>query len=226
MRKLGAVVVVVALGLLVVPAAACSSESDDDPTAEPSDTTRDTGDDGDGDGGTGDGSGEQDAGGDGDGEGEDGEEGDREDVEVLASATAQLPANPNDDTLVPLRLDVVALERLDGMVELRLALTNEGDEGTPTFEPFDIFDDPRLTPPDGLYSVSGASLVDIRDDTAYLTIIDSEGTCLCTGRLDRMAVAPGETLDLNADFAGVPDDLDDIDVQVPGFPTIDAVALG
>jgi hypothetical protein len=215
--------------VMLLAGAACSSESDEDPTAgtddadtettEPAGDDEDDGDAADEDAGPADGDEQGDGDGDGDGESE------GDESEPLGSATARLPANPNDSTLVPLRLDVAALERLEGMVELRVTVTSEGRSTTPDFEVYSSFDDPRLPTGDGIYSLSGAALVDADDERQYLTIVDSEGVCLCTGRLAQVAVAPGDSFEMYADFGGVPDDVDQVDVQVPGFPTVDAVPI-
>lgn len=210
-----------ALAALLVACPACSSESDDDPAASTT-TEEEPGDEpGGGTATTGDGEAE------GETEGETDAEADAEDeAEPLGTATARLPASPNDSTLVPLRLDVVALERLEGMVELRVELTNEGGDSAPDFEPYSSFDDARLPTGEGTYSLSGAQLVDAEEERAYLTVVDGEGTCLCTGRLAEVAVAPGDSFEMHADFGAVPDDLDQVHVQVPGFPTVDAVPIG
>jgi hypothetical protein len=194
---------------VLLAAAACSSESDDDPTAEAT-TTETTADD---------------------------QAEDRDDpttsettavdeVESLGSATGRLPASRRDRTLVPLRLDVTGLERLDAMVELRVTVTNTGRGSTPDFEPHSSFDDPRLPTGQGVYSLSGASLIDAEGERAYLTIVDSEGTCLCTGRLSEVAIPAGDSFEMYADFGGVPDGVDEVDVQVPGFPTVASVPIG
>jgi hypothetical protein len=204
LRKLLAVGAVL---LAVVVPAACSS-ADDDPREGSSGTTASdssatTGADGDGASGSGD-----------PGEGE-----------VLGSASASLPADPNDDTPVPLRLDVVALERLSGRVEARFVLTNEGEAGGANFEPWSSFVDPRLAADEAPWSLAGASLIDGEAQKAYLTIIDSEGVCLCSGELDVVVVAPGDSTELYADFGGVPDDVEQLDVQVPGFSPVTEVPL-
>lgn len=209
MRKLLAAGAVL---LAIVGPAACSS-ADDDPREGSSgstapDSSATTGADGSTDATEG-----------GSGSGEPG------DGEVLGSATASLPADPNDDTAVPLRLDVVALERLSGRVEARFVLTNEGEAGGPSFEPWSSFDDPRLGSDEAPWSLAGASLVDGEAQKAYLTIVDSEGVCLCSGDLDAIAVAPGESIELYADFGGVPDDVERLDVQVPGFAPVTEVPL-
>lgn len=216
MRKLLAVGTVL---LAVVGPVACSS-ADDDPRESSSGTTASDS------SATTDADGSSDTNADGSGEtGESGESGGSGDGEVLGSATATLPADPNDDTPVPLRLDVVALERLSGRVEARFVLTNEGEAGEPSFEPWSSFVDPRLAANEAPWSLAGASLLDGEAQKAYLTIIDSEGVCLCTGDLDAIAVAPGDSTELYADFGGVPDDVEQLDVQVPGFPPVTEVPL-
>jgi hypothetical protein len=146
--------------------------------------------------------------------------------ESLGSSTARLPAGPRDPTLVPLRLDVIAVERLEGMVEMRVTITNEGDSRSPDFQPFDAFVDPRLPTGDGVESLSGAMLVDPAGERGHLAMVDSEGTCLCTGRLSQVSVPAGESYEMYADIGGLPDDLDQVDVQVPGFPTVGSVPVG
>lgn len=206
---------------LLVWATACS-QADDDPTGDDrsatteassgpgggGDSTATTGDDERGSAG---GEGSED---EGEGSGE-----------VLGSATARLPADPNDDTPVALRLDVTALERLSGRVEARFLLTNTGAAGGPTFEPWSSFVDPRLAADEAPWSLAGASLIDGEAQQAYLTIIDSEGVCLCSGDLDSVTVPPGESVELYADFGGVPDDVERLDVQVPGFSPVTEVAI-
>jgi hypothetical protein len=196
-------------------AAACSSADDPPAREESSETTATTGSAG------------TDASDESSDEPASSDEGDQSDDadEVLGSATARLRADPNDGTPVPLRLDVTALERLEGRVEVRLVLTNEGAGSTPAFKPYSTFDDPRLAAGQGQYSLAGASLVDGEAQKAYLAIIDSEGTCLCTGDMAQMEVPPGESVDLYADVGGVPDDVERIDVVVPGFPPITQVPI-
>jgi hypothetical protein len=212
-RKLrGTKGIALATAAILLVAAACSSESDEDPTADDSSTTETTADD------------------EATATSETTEPGGGEDEQAeadpLGTATGRLPASPTDSTLVPLRLDVTGLDRLDGMVELRVTITNEGRRSTPDFEPYSSFDDPRLPTGQGQYSLSGASLVDAEGERAYLTIVDSEGTCLCTGRLAEVALAAGDSFEMYADFGGLPGDLDQVDVQVPGFPTVDSVPVG
>ena len=220
-----AVAVVVLLSVL----GACSS-ADDDPTEESSpDTTAAT----DGSGAAGDDTGEApssdgdeagsgDEGGSGDGPGSGGDAGDDE---ALGTASADLAADPNDPTLVPIRFEVLSLERLTGMVEMRGRFTHDGASNDPAWEPFSTFEDPRLRQGQGAYSLSGASLVDAEGLQAYLTLVDSDGVCLCSTGFDRLAVPSGESVEVYADFGGVPDDLEAIDVQLPQFGTVSQVPI-
>jgi hypothetical protein len=139
--------------------------------------------------------------------------------DVLATADGQHRADPNDQTMLPLRVDVTALERNGDLVELRITVAHEGDAADPSFKPYSAFDDPRLST-GGMYSLSGAALVDGDAQKAYLTVIDSEGICLCTGGMAQINVPGGGSVDMYADFGGVPDDLEEIDVTIPGFATL------
>jgi len=213
---------------LVVALGACSS-ADDDPTEDDDGApTTTASDEGASDGTSSDGTADDEGGDDTtDGASNDEAAGDDEPAEdeVLGTAEARLPADPNDPTLVPLRLDVVALERLEGRVSMRARLTNEGEGGAPAWEPYRAFDDPRLGSGQGAYSLSGAAQVDGEAQQAYLALIDSEGICLCTSRLDSLAVPAGESVELYADFGGVPDDVERIDVVLPGFAAVTQVTI-
>ena len=234
MRKVrsGGLLGLAVVAALLVGGVGCS-ESDDDPSEgadggeEPGDETTTTEEGSGDDPSSGDGSSEttEEAGGSGSEPGS-GSGSEDEAPESLGSSTARLPASPRDPTLVPLRLDVIAVERLEGMVELRVTITNEGDSRSPDFQPFDAFVDPRLPTGDGAESLSGAMLIDPAAERGHLAMVDSEGACLCTGRLSQVSVPAGESYEMYADIGGVPEDLDQVDVQVPGFPTVGSVPVG
>jgi hypothetical protein len=139
----------------------------------------------------------------------------------LGSATGKMPADPGDSTLVPLRIDVVALERDDDLVELRVRLTNEGEAGSPDFEPWSGFADSDST----AWDFSGAALVDGGAKKLYLPVLDSEGDCLCNTDMAEIAIPPGESVEISATYGGVPDDVDELDVRVPSFPSIEGVPV-
>lgn len=142
--------------------------------------------------------------------------------EVLGSSTGQHPADPNDSTPVPLRLDVVSLERLPGeVVEARFTITNEGSDVI--YEPWRTLDDPA--PSAAGYAAGGAALVDLAGDKRYLVLFDSEGVCLCTGELDDVPVEPGQALELYAQLTAPPEDVTEVGFTLPGFAPVNGLVI-
>jgi len=135
---------------------------------------------------------------------------------ALGSGTGQIP---DFDTQAPiaLRLDVTSLERNGDLVELGMTVTNEDEELD--FEPTNTLVDPDLMA-QGARDVSGVRLIDQGERKAYLPVIDSEGVCLCTNNLVTVKVPPGDSLELEATFGGIPDTVTTLDLDVPGFSTI------
>lgn len=197
-------------------------ESSAEATTEQSTTTDGPTDDG--DGSTDDGSTDDDGGSDGSAPTEAEGDGDAEapapdDGEVLGSSTGNHPADPNDDTLVPLQLDVRGIERMDGdIVGVRLSITNTGDDAT-----YELWS--TLAESGGQYDVGGAALLDPPNDKRYLTLYDSAETCLCTADAAQLAVGPGETLDLYAQFPAPPEDVTEITFTLPGFEPVDGLTI-
>ena len=218
-RRLRAAVLA-ALVLSGLGAAACSDEGDGDVTREesaPNDrpgsnddstTTEDRG-------SSGDTAGSED-------EGAGGDEAPADD-EILGTSTGQHPTDPLDSTPVPLRIDVTGLERNGDLVELTFVMTNEADPSTPGFEPYSVFSDPRTG--DGAYAISGTSLIDGEGQKAYLTVLDSEGTCLCTGGMSGVSIPGGGSMQMSATFGGLPESLESVDVSVPGFAPVTGVPI-
>ena len=206
---------VVAAALLVGTATACSGDDGDGLRAdtESIDSSTPAGDSeaatGDGDDGEGGGN-ESDSTGDGD---------------VMGTTRAQLPANAIDSRTTPIRIDVVRLERNGDLVELGAILTNEieapdNDSDPQEYQANDMFGDVI-----GNYDASGLGLVDGDAQKLYLPVLDSDGQCLCTDGLGAVAVPPGGSLNIDATFGGVPDDVEVLDVRIPNFPTITGVPI-
>lgn len=144
-----------------------------------------------------------------------------DDGEVLGSSTGNHPASPNDDTLVPLQLDVRGIERMDGdIVEVRFSITNTGTDAT--YELWSTISDPAFR---GAYDVGGAALLDPPNDKRYLTLYDSADTCLCTADAINLAVGPGDTLDLYAQLPAPPEDVTEITFTLPGFEPVDGLTI-
>ena len=141
-----------------------------------------------------------------------------EEPEVLGSSSGAHPADPNDATSVPLRVDVVGVQRQPGdAVEVRFVITN--DSADATFQPYSTLSDAG-----GRYDVGGAALVDLTGDKRYLPLRDSEGVCLCTG-VNNVEIAPGMSLDVYVQFPAPPDDVTTIDFTFPGFAPVNGVEI-
>jgi hypothetical protein len=128
--------------------------------------------------------------------------------EVLGTTRAELTANATDDSLV---------------------LTNEAEASSdgseaPAFGPGSMFGDPP-TGIDRRYDTSGIGLVDGEEQMLYLPAFDSEGNCLCTFMYSDGSIPPGEPFTVEATYGGVPEDVEEVDVRIPDFPTISGVAI-
>ncbi len=144
-----------------------------------------------------------------------------DDGEVLGSSTGNHPADPNDETLVPLQLDVRGIERMDGdIVDVRFSITNTGTDAT--YELWSTISDPAFR---GAYDVGGAALLDPPNDKRYLTLYDSTDTCLCTADAINLAVGPGDTLDLYAQLPAPPEDVTEITFTLPGFEPVEGLTI-
>jgi len=161
--------------------------------------------------------GEEDPGGGGGGDAE-GSAG--RDAEPLATSQAQLPADPSNETLVPLTLEVVRLVRSGEMVEMEARLVNDGEEGGPSFEPWTLFGNPV-----GDYTISETGLVDPDGQRMYMPAMDSEDTCVCSGDMGSIAIPPGQSYVLTASFGGVPEDVGPVDLHFPEFPAVTGLEI-
>ena len=139
---------------------------------------------------------------------------------VIATTPGQQPADPNDDTPVPLRLDVRSAKRLAGeVVEVRFTITNTSD--TATLEPYSDFAESGAAVD---YSVSGAALVDLPNDKRYLALLDSEDTCLCTD-LNNRSIQPGDTSAMYVQFPAPANDVTTVGFTLPGFDPISELEI-
>jgi hypothetical protein len=169
-----------------------------------------------------------------DGGGDSGDEGGDADSaagsgEILGTSQASMRASVIDDRSTPLRLDVTRLERVDELVELTMVLTNEAAPPTDDSEPQDFTADVVFSGGNygvnSRYDASGIGLVDDAAQRMYLPAYDSEDVCLCTANLNNESVPPGGTMTITATFGGVPEDLDEVDIRIPQFPTISGLEI-
>ncbi len=73
-------------------------------------------------------------------------------------------------------------------------------------------------------SVSGVTLIDRANDNRHLVLRDSTGRCLCTS-FPEHNVTEGERYRLSAQFPAPPEDVAEMTVEVPQFPSVDGVAV-
>lgn len=147
-----------------------------------------------------------------------GDSGDSGGESVLGSSTGQHPAEPGDSTLVPLRLDVTAVERTSGeTVEVRFVIANTGSDVA--YKPWDT-----LTA--STWDVSGAAVLDLADDKRYLPLLDSEGACLCSRITVRTEIPPGASAEFYAQFPAPPEATEQVDFTLPGFKPVNGLEIG
>lgn len=207
--------VLVAGLLALLTLAACSNDGDDDrpPEANQSQGSEQAGD-------TLEREDEDDTGSGGQGSGTGGDP----DAEPLGTTRAQ--RENLDGVNVPLRVDVVRLERNGELVELGLVLTNEADDdgsGTLNWEPYtDLGGGPGIN---GHYDIREVGIVDPDGQRIYLPAMDDQGVCRCTATGGGAGVEAGQSMTLDATIGGLPEDVDAVDVHVPGFPPITGVEV-
>lgn len=136
--------------------------------------------------------------------------------QAVASTTGQHRASPNNEELVPLRLDVLSVKRLSGdTVQVRFTITNTGTGAK--FEPYRELADPSKRT---AYDVGGLALLDRPADKKYLTLYGTDGVCLCTAGLDSLELPPSGTAELYADVTAPPATVSTVDLSLPGFTPI------
>jgi hypothetical protein len=141
--------------------------------------------------------------------------------EAFGSTTGQHP-NWFGDATVPLQLDVTRLQRNGDLVELEMVLTVTTDAPDTDFSPWSHMADATRAE---VYDISGVRLVSQRENKAYLPAIDSSDVCLCTSGLDKVHLGAGDTVSLSATFGGVPAEVTESDLQVPGFSPLTGLTI-
>jgi hypothetical protein len=125
---------------------------------------------------------------------------------ALASAEGEIPG---------LRAEVQELKRTAGdTLTLKLAFVNDGQQEM-ALDQFGAGQE--------VYSLAGVNLVDIVGKKKYFVASDSEGKCLCSRDLGRLA--PGARASLWAKFPAPPPDVQQIGVVVPRFAPLEDVPI-
>lgn len=137
---------------------------------------------------------------------------------VLGSAEARIAASPAEATLVPVRLDVLGMERLPGdLVEARFRVVNIGKGAD--LQPFASFRKGSS------YDVSGAAILDLKGSRRYEAVQDGGGRCLCSDIPIVSRIPPGESASYYARFGAPPASAGTVDFELPGFPSVRAVPV-
>lgn len=138
--------------------------------------------------------------------------------ETLNSALASSTGADND---VPLTLN--AVERRGDTVNVTFSVTNDGSEGN--WQVAQFFDGPRREDVDEAFTLAGISVIDSQNGRRYPTVFDTSGACLCDSKLAVRFVSAGETARFSTVTGAPPEDVTEVDVQIPGFGTFSGIPL-
>lgn len=156
------------------------------------------------------------------------------------------PANPTGEPILTVegsgdfpQLDILDLRRDGDVVTLEFAIHTADDDsfgGPNVADAFAAEQDsyyglldqgegmPNASLADSRYWVSGVTLVDRANANRHLVLRDSSGACLCTS-FTFGATSYGERYRHSAQFPAPPADVETMTVEVPQFPSIDAVPI-
>lgn len=128
---------------------------------------------------------------------------------------AALPTTTITDFSQPVLVEIVDLQRGQGVVALELRVTNQGDG--------DLNFHHNLSQGAYYNQPSGVTLLDTNSGRRHFPLVVDDDTCVCTG--DLTGLAGGESLDMGVAFPAPPDDVDRVTVLVPGVPPFFDVPL-
>lgn len=138
-------------------------------------------------------------------------------AEPLASLDMETSGSKGE--AVTLRIDVLSLQRNDDSVLLSFQINNLSDADYALF-------DHLAEEPNDYGTASGVSLVDLDNNKRYLTLIDSEGNCVCTNNNGSIESVNAQTaLTMQASFPAPPKDVTSVDVDLRGLGVIGDVPL-
>jgi hypothetical protein len=168
-----------------------------------------------------------------------GEETEGDETDTSAEETAEvledsLASRDGEIDGVPVRLDIVEFVRSGSTVQLTIGLTNLAEVGGSDAQISDTFDDGAQAAPRSpaeaagdldAHTMDGISLIDGTNSKRHLVARDSAGDCVCDGDLSAKFLEPGVPALLSATFGAPPEDVEALDVQIPGFGTFTDVPL-
>ncbi|MEX2625566.1 MAG: hypothetical protein WD225_01715 [Ilumatobacteraceae bacterium] len=129
----------------------------------------------------------------------------------IGSVESTWPGQPS-----AVRQDVMSLTRRDELLELRLNMTNTGDER--------VGFDADFGWTGGEWSLGNYVLEDLAGGQRYHVVLDSEGDCLCS--LLPLRLEAGETLEFFAMFPAPPEDVTTLDLVPVYAPPVRDLPVG
>lgn len=128
-------------------------------------------------------------------------------------------------------LAVFPLRRVGDQVELEVVFAVNPDAEEPDNEgcrwvgESGCTGDGTLESPDDVGDFSGATLVDVENGQRHLVLRQTDdGECLCSRDVEQF-FEPGQRYRFSATFAGPPEDVTSMTVEVPNFPAVPEVEL-
>ena len=144
--------------------------------------------------------------------------------EPIGTTRAQFEAENGN---VPIRIDVINLERNGDLVELAMVMTNESPEpASEVSENDQLYWYAHDLFGQGNSDLRDVGLIDQAEQKMYLPVLDSADECLCTGvSVVGERLYPSHSVDLVASFGGLPDSLETVDLHMPDFPAIAGLGI-
>jgi hypothetical protein len=131
----------------------------------------------------------------------------------FASVTASINGEPA-------RLDLFKLHRRGVTSLLKFTLTHTGVKpSAKKMHVYSVFQASNFSSPRDTGTVSGITLIDVRNAKIYLTARDSEGNCVCS-KMRNTTLDPGEFVLFTATFPAPPAEVLSVDVSIPAFGTV------
>ena len=133
-----------------------------------------------------------------------------------------------DGTLkdTPFHINITSLKRSGDLMTLTFALKNTSTDTSSKlgFQVAGNFD--TATPGPKLGStLSGVYLIDNVNKKKYTPAIDSAGECVCSDNLGSVFIPAGQSTTLSATYGAPPASVKNVDIYIPQFGTLSAVAI-
>lgn len=131
-----------------------------------------------------------------------------------------------------LKIDLYEIEDDGALATVKIDFTNE-DSGGEKFRISGFFGDGNSMPPGKttsptlawIHSMRGVTLTDTQNKKIHRVAYDTSGQCLCDMGMRSTFVSEGDTIQLTASFAPLPDGQNTATVTIPNFGTFKNVPI-